>query len=635
MRDPQQVLTEYWGHTAFRPLQEDIIRSVLRGDDTLALLPTGGGKSICFQVPALCKQGICIVVSPLIALMKDQVQNLRRRNILAEAIYAGMRATEIDRILDNCVHGNVQFLYLSPERLSSPLLRVRLAQMQVSLLAIDEAHCISQWGYDFRPPYLQIAEIRTIVFNAPVIALTATATPEVVADIQEKLGFRRKNPFQQSFVRQNLSYVVQQTSDKMGKMLDILQKMQGSGIVYVRSRRQTQEIAHYLTARGIAAAHYHAGLTAEERTATQTAWMNNQCRIMVATNAFGMGIDKPDVRTVVHLAPPETIEAYFQEAGRAGRDGTRAYAVLLYHATDRQALEEAFVAAYPPLLTIRRCYQALGNYFQLAVGSGLGESYDFDLTDFAQKYDFTTLTAHHALRFLEAAGWVALSEAVFAPATLQIIVSRDDWYNYILKNADLEPLLKTLLRAYESVWQMPVRIDERKICDFLKISRAKLHTQLEYLKNEQIIAYTPKNDKPQLTFVRERVSQANLSLTEALYDFRKARHQEKMNAILRYCETAECRSQQLVRYFGEQNAPNCGTCEVCIAQRKALKINAEYEIIQFRIAEIIQREAVDVSFLMRHFSSAQTDYALTLLQFLIAQGRVAENDDGVLRWVAK
>jgi ATP-dependent DNA helicase RecQ len=634
MRDPLKILTEYWGYTAFRPMQEDIVRSVLRGDDTLALLPTGGGKSICFQVPALCKQGICIVVSPLIALMKDQVQNLRRRNINAEAIYSGLKANDIDRILDNCVHGNVQFLYLSPERLSSNLVRARLAQMQVSLLAIDEAHCISQWGYDFRPPYLQIAEIRTILFNAPVIALTATATPEVVADIQEKLGFRRKNPFQQSFVRDNLAYVVQYVVEKLPKMLDILQKMQGSGIVYVRNRKQTEELAQYLTANGVVAAHYHAGLAAADRTRIQDDWMANKCRIMVATNAFGMGIDKPDVRIVVHIAPPETIEAYFQEAGRAGRDGAKAYAVLLYDKEDRKKLLNDFVVAFPPLLDIRRCYQALGNYFQLAIGSGLGESYDFNLTIFAKKYDFSLLTAHHSLRFLEAAGWIVQSEAAYTPATLQIIVSRDEWYNYLLKNPALEPLLQLLLRAYESIWQMPVKIDERKLYTFLKMPYSKLLTQLEYLHKEQIIAYTPKNDAPQLTYLRERVSQENLTLTESLYEFRKQRHREKMEAMLAYCETADCRSYQLVRYFGEQNAHRCGHCDVCIAQRKALKINAEYEVIQFRILEIIQREAVDAHFLINHFSSTQTDYVLKLLHFLMEQGTVRENEEGILVFCA-
>jgi ATP-dependent DNA helicase RecQ len=630
--DPLKILKEYWGHDAFRPMQEDIIRSVLRGDDTLALLPTGGGKSVCFQVPALCKEGICIVVSPLIALMKDQVHNLKRHNIAAEAIYSGMNFRDIDRILDNCVYGNIKFLYLSPERLTTDIVKARLAQMNVSLLAIDEAHCISQWGYDFRPPYLKIAEIRSILYKTPVIALTATATEAVVIDIQEKLGFRQKNLFQQSFIRDNLSYVVQRTADKHAKMLDILQKVTGSSVVYVRNRKQTENIATWLNAHKISASHYHAGLPPNDRSRLQDDWINNRKRVIVATNAFGMGIDKPDVRTVIHLDLPETLEAYFQEAGRGGRDGKRAYAVLLYNDADREKLERDFTISFPPINEIKRVYHALGNYFQLAIGGGEGVSFDFEMGIFAKKYEFDILKTYHSLRFLENAGWIVMTEAVYTAASVQIKISKDDWYNYLIKNKELEPLLKALVRAYDSIWHTPVRLDDYKLADFLRIPVAKLLTQLEFLHKEQTIDYIPRNDKPQLTMIRERAALDNLNLSEAMYDFRKQRHYEKMQSALAYAEIEICRSLQLIQYFGEKTTRKCGKCDICIAQRKALQQDAEFEVIKFRIEEILTREKVDISFLVRYFTSTQTDLVLEIVTFFIDEKKIVEDDDGVLHW---
>jgi ATP-dependent DNA helicase RecQ len=632
MLDPLKVLQEYWGHDAFRPMQEDIVRSVLRGDDTLALLPTGGGKSVCFQVPALCKEGICIVVSPLIALMKDQVHNLKRRNIAAESIYSGMNFRDIDRVLDNCVYGNIKFLYLSPERLTTDIVKARLAKMNVCLLAIDEAHCISQWGYDFRPPYLKIAEIRTILYNVPVIALTATATVPVVADIQERLGFRQKNLFQQSFVRDNISYVVQRETDKYGKLLDILQKVTGSSVVYVRNRKQTKDIADWLNTQKISASHYHAGLPPNERSRLQDDWIANKKRVIVATNAFGMGIDKPDVRTVIHLDLPETLEAYFQEAGRAGRDGKRAYAVLIYNNGDRDKLERDFMISFPPVAEIKRVYHALGNYFQLAIGGGEGVSFDFEMAIFAKKYEFDVLKTFHSLRFLENSGWIVMTEAVYTAASIQIILNKDDWYNYLIKNKELEPLLKALVRAYESIWHSPVRLDEYKLADFLRIPVVKLLAQLEFLQRENVIEYVPRNDKPQLTMLRERASQDNLNISDAMYDFRKQRHQEKMYAALAYAELDNCRSLQLIQYFGEKTTRKCGKCDICIQQRKALQKNGEFEVIKFRIQEILARERVDISFLVRYFSSTQADTVLDILTYFIDEGSVIEDDDGVLHW---
>lgn len=632
MLDPLKVLQEYWGHDAFRPMQEDIIRSVLRGDDTLALLPTGGGKSVCFQVPALCKEGICIVVSPLIALMKDQVHNLKRRNIAAESIYSGMNFRDIDRVLDNCVYGSIKFLYLSPERLTTDIVKARLAKMNICLLAIDEAHCISQWGYDFRPPYLKIAEIRTILYNVPVIALTATATLPVVADIQERLGFRQKNLFQQSFVRDNISYVVQRETDKYGKLLDILQKVTGSSVVYVRNRKQTKDIADWLNSQKISASHYHAGLPPKERSSLQDDWIANKKRVIVATNAFGMGIDKPDVRTVIHLDLPETLEAYFQEAGRAGRDGKRAYAVLIYNNGDRDKLERDFMISFPPVAEIKRVYHALGNYFQLAVGGGEGVSFDFEMPIFAKKYEFDVLKTFHSLRFLENAGWIVMTEAVYTPASIQVILNKEEWYNYLIKNKTLEPLLKALVRAYESIWHSPVRLDEYKLADFLRMPVAKLLLQLEFLQRENVIDYVPRNDKPQLTMLRERAAQDNLNISDAMYDFRKQRHQEKMYAALAYAEMDNCRSLQLIQYFGEKTTRKCGKCDICIKQRKALQQNGEFEVVKFRIQEILARERVDIAFLVRYFSSTQANTVLDILTFFIDEGSVMEDDDGVLHW---
>ncbi len=621
-------------------MQEDIVKSVLQGNDTLALLPTGGGKSVCFQVPALCREGVCVVVSPLIALMKDQVLNLRKRNIEAEAIYSGINYRDIDRILDNCIYGNVKFLYLSPERLQSELVRTRLERMNVNLLAIDEAHCISQWGYDFRPPYLKIAEIRQILYKTPILALTATATPQVVQDIKEKLDFKLKNDiqstkivFQQSFIRPNLAYIVLQCEEKIEKARDILQKMKGSSVVYARNRKETQLVAQYLKSYGISAAFYHAGLSAKDRGEAQEAWINNKVRVIVATNAFGMGIDKPDVQTVIHLDVPETIEAYFQEAGRAGRDGHKAYPILLYSTHDAAKLAQQFESSYPPLSEIRRVYQALGNYFQLAIGSGEGENYDFEITKFAERYEFNVVKCYHSLKFLENAGWILLSESMFKPATVQIKVNKEDWYNAVLKYPSCETVMKVLLRAYDNIWHFPAVIDEGKIADYLKMPYAAVRQQLEFLAKQGVIDYTAQNDSPQLNFVRERVTLENLNLTEALYEFRKQRHLEKMQAIIAYCTTEKCRSVQLVEYFGENDPLKCGQCDVCLQEKKQLKQHAEYETVNERVQQIIKENDCDINILTGYFSSLQTDLVLKIVAHYIDEGKIQETYDGVLRWI--
>lgn len=601
-------------------MQEDIIRSVLEGRDTLALMPTGGGKSICYQVPALCREGICIVVSPLIALMKDQVQNLQKRNIAAEAIYSGMHYRDMDRILDNCIYGNIKLLYLSPERLTTELARARIQKMKASLLAVDEAHCVSQWGYDFRPPYLQIAEIRELLPETPILALTATATPEVVKDIQEKLQFRKENLFQQSFERRNLSYSVLHEEGKEQKLADILRRVPGPGIVYVRNRRRTKEIAAYLQSRGISADYYHAGLEADERSAKQDAWMAGKKRIVASTNAFGMGIDKPDVRVVVHMELPDSLEAYFQEAGRAGRDGKKAYAVLLYNEADRRNLERQFEQSFPELDEVRRVYRALGSFFQLAIGSGEGQSFSFDIVEFARNFQFDMMRAYHCLKILEQAGWLVLTEAVFVPSSLMLKVSKDALYDYQLRNPKMDRLLKAILRTYQGAFNHPVKLREKQVARFLKIPVAELRRALDKLAQDGIADYQPQKDEPQLIFTSERVDADNLLIDRSLYNFRKNRHYERIQKAIAYAETAVCRSRQLLAYFGETGAPKCGICDVCTGRTRAEVSSSDFERYQEKIRMLLKIEALPLEQVVGSFAPSRQEQVLKVLEYLLDEG---------------
>ena len=514
---PQEILEKYWGHKTFRSLQEDIIASVLNKKDTLALLPTGGGKSICFQVPALCVEGLCLVVSPLIALMKDQVFNLRKKGIEAYALYAGQSRSEMDRILDNCAYGQVKFLYLSPERLKSQKIKERIKGMNVSLLAIDEAHCISQWGYDFRPAYLEISEIRAQLKSVPVIALTATATDKVVGDIQKKLLFDKDaQVFQKSFSRSNLSYVVVYEENKMSKMLEILNTVQGSAVIYVQNRKACRDIAYFLYQRGISAEYYHAGRSGDIREKVQQRWIDDEVRVIVATNAFGMGIDKPDVRLVIHLSLPESLEAYFQEAGRAGRDERKAFAVLLYNGADRLALNEKYDKSYPELKFVKKVYQALGSYFQIAVGAGEGSSFDFELPVFCKQYQMDPVSTLNALKILVKEGYVFLTEAVYEPSKLKIIIAKDQLYDYLLKNDSMDKLLKMILRNYQGAFDHAISIREGQLAIFLELSQEALLLKLNKLQMDGVIQYSPQKDKPQLIFTSERLSLDNLSFDHKL-----------------------------------------------------------------------------------------------------------------------
>lgn len=630
-QQPLDVLEEYWGYSAFRPMQEPIIQSVLDGKDTLALLPTGGGKSICFQVPALSKPGICIVVSPLIALMKDQVRQLHQREIAAAAIYSGMHYKDIDRILDNAVFGGLKFLYLSPERLGTELVKERLLKMQVNLIAVDEAHCISQWGYDFRPAYLKVAEIRDLIPDVPVLALTATATPEVVKDIQEKLLFKEENLFQQSFNRPNLAYVVLQEEGKEAKLFDILKRVKGSGIVYVRSRRRTKEVAHALFKKGIKADYYHAGLEADVRSKKQDLWIENKIRVMVCTNAFGMGIDKPDVRTVVHMELPDSLENYFQEAGRAGRDGNKSYAILLYNDGDRKRLERNYEASFPSFEEVRQVYRALGSYFQLAVGSGIGESFDFDLIAFTQNFRLNLVKTFNVLKLLAKEGWIIFTEAIFIPSKLKILVSKDELYDYQLKHPKLDAVLKIILRTYQGAFHHFINIREKQLAKFLKISSSNLSNALHKLKQDQIIDYRPQKDAPQIIFLRERIDANDLTIDQQQYNFRKKRGKERIAKAITYASQPRCRSQQLLFYFNEKDAKPCGICDVCTG-RTSTDLSPEiYTSLKGKIKRILEKEELNLEQVVQSFAPRREFQVLKAIEYLMDEGFIEQKGE-LLTW---
>jgi ATP-dependent DNA helicase RecQ len=593
-----QILKQYWNHDAFRPVQEEIIDAVLSGHDTLALLPTGGGKSVCFQVPAMAKEGICIVVSPLIALMKDQVENLKAKGIEAVSIVSGMSKSEIDIALDHCIYNPVKFLYLSPERLLSELVRERIKYMKVNLIAVDEAHCISQWGYDFRPPYLHIADLRELHPDVPVLALTATATAEVREDIQQKLGFKQPNIFQKSFERKNISYVVQNDENKLRKLLDIAKGVKGSGIVYVRSRKETAEIAKFYNDNGIKADYYHAGLEAGLRSQKQDNWKNNRNRIIVATNAFGMGIDKPDVRFVIHKDPPESLEAYYQEAGRGGRDEQKAYAVLLCNQADRYKQEKKFELSFPSVAEIKQVYHYLANYYQLAYEAGEGLSFDLDLGDFCSRFKLDVIKTLNALKFLEQDEYLSFNESVFLPSRFRFEVQNETLYNFQIQNPGWDPFIKTLLRSYGGSFENYVRLREFELARRTHMNVQQVIDGLKQLQGFKILSYHQQTDHPQVTYLKPRQQANALYINKKAIDERKETYRRKMEAVFAYATHKKCRSQMLLSYFDELNAEKCGVCDVCLDEKRQKNASEIFDDITNELVQLLASTPMDIGSLV-------------------------------------
>ena len=617
-----EILQKYWGHQAFRPLQQDIITSVLDGKDSLALLPTGGGKSICFQVPALAKEGICIVVSPLIALMKDQVENLKSKGIEAIAIYAGMGKREIDILLDNCIYGKIKFLYLSPERLLSDLVRVRISYMNVNLIAVDEAHCISQWGYDFRPPYLQISKLREILPDVPVLALTATATEFVRKDILEKLEMKDPQVFVKSFARDNLSYVVFDHEDKYKKLIEICRNVKGTGLVYVRNRRETAEVSNFINRNQIKADFYHAGLERDVRFQKQEDWKQSKIRVMVATNAFGMGIDKADVRFVVHLDLPESLEAYYQEAGRAGRDEKRSYAVLLANRSDVLSLEARYIDSFPSPADIRKVYHYLGNYFQLAFGAGEGLTFTFDIADFCKRFNISVLKTISALKFLEHDGYVTLSESVFLPSRLMFIVSHEDVYRFQIENKAYDGVIKTILRSHGGAFDGFVKINEADLAKKLGISYKDVVAFLNKLQSIEMLTYIQQTDQPQLQYVRPRVDMDHFDLDVKYLELRKEILLNQVNAVVKYTTSNKCRSIQLLNYFDEHTAAKCGVCDVCLAEKRAENEVQMNDEIEFEIFSLLQHQPLSLDDLVTGIKNGVENERIDAIRELLDAGKI-------------
>ncbi len=566
-----EILKKYWGYTSFRPKQEDIITSALAGEDVLAILPTGGGKSLCFQLPAMMREGIAIVVSPLISLIKDQVQNLRARGIKALAVHSGMTRREIDITLDNAVYGDYKFLYLSPERLRTEIFRKRVQKMQVSFLVVDEAHCISQWGYDFRPDYLQIADIRELLPGVPVIALTATATPSVAKDIEEKLHFSKDNIICSGFERPNLSYIVRKTEDKFGALLAVCRAVQGTGIVYVRERKATRDIAAFLQSQGVDAGFYHAGLSKEERSAVQERWKRGELRVIAATNAFGMGIDKPDVRFVCHFDVPEAVESYYQEAGRAGRDGLRSWAVLLWNKSDLKRLEAIYQTTFPGLDYIADIYQKMYKFFDIAYEDGAGAVYKFNLMEFVRRYRLNAATAYNAIKYIETAGYWSVTDEIDNPTRITFTVNRDDLYRIQLRDPSLDTFVKALMRIYPGLFSHMVSIDEDYVARVIQQPVRVVKLKLLNLSRSGVLRYIPRARSPLICFAEERLTPQNLYLSEKNYEQRKRLFKERLDAMYTYISPVSdrsaaqsaCRSRRLSAYFGQEQCRPCGICDLC------------------------------------------------------------------------
>ena len=628
-----QILTKYWGYSEFRPLQEDIIHSVMERRDTLALMPTGGGKSITFQVPALATEGICLVITPLIALMRDQVENLNRRDIKAMAIHSGMTHREIDVALDNCIFGNYKFLYVSPERIETEIFKARVPRMKVNLIAIDEAHCISQWGYDFRPSYLNIANLRNYLDKpAPFLALTATATPRVIDDIQEKLRFRERNVLWKSFERKNLVYLVRNVENKLGYIAQSVQRNKGSGIIYTRSRKRTRELAELLSKQGVSVDFYHAGLDSEVRNAKQEKWQKGQTRIITATNAFGMGIGKPDVRFVLHYDLPDSLEAYYQEAGRAGRDGNRSYAVLLYNETDRVKANRRIQTNFPEIKEIKSIYEALGIFLQVPVGGGKFMAYDFNIYDFVSNYKFNALNVYSSIKFLQKEGYLELTDELSNKSKAYFLVDRDDLYNFQLSNEKYDRFIKLMLRTYTGLFSNYVKIDEVELARKAHVKTDIIYQYLNKLKSFKIIDYIPYRKTPMIIFTEERRDKKNLYLSPENYKELKDRYIEKLQAVLDYAASnTKCRSVQLLEYFGEKDTYRCGKCDVCNKRNELELSRYEFDDILTDLKGKLKVEAFTMEKLVENTGKSK-EKVIKVLEWLLDHQKVIRNSEGKLTW---
>jgi ATP-dependent DNA helicase RecQ len=628
-RTAAEVLKLYWNYDSFRPRQEEIVNSVLSGRDTLAMMPTGGGKSICFQVPALVEEGLCLVISPLIALMKDQVQNLRRKGITAFAIYSGMSRKEVISTFKLAATGNCRFLYVSPERLETALFREFLPALNVCLIAVDEAHCVSQWGYDFRPPYLRIADIRIELAGVPLLALTATATPAIRQDICRKLKMENPNVFIESFLRPNLSFSAHQTTSVINKIFDILRRLDGSSIIYCRNRRRTKEISDLLTMQGIASDYYHAGLSHDERSKKQESWMKNEVRVIVCTNAFGMGIDKPDVRLVIHAEVPDNLENYYQEAGRAGRDGKKSYAVLLYNEDMLEELAQQHKLQFPSTDYIRQVYQGLANYMQVPLGTEQ-VSYTFDLNDFLKKFSFQSKPAQAALQVLQQEEYITMNEPVFMPATLYFICDRQVLNQFEEENPILEPLIKVLLRSYAGIYDQPVAVHEKTLASLLGSTSEEIVKNLHKLHQYQIIDYNPQKETPQVYYNQPRRKSADIHIDEHAYRFRKEQFVKRVKGILDYVQTKTCRSKAIAEYFGEQDAEPCGICDNCVKKEKEKLSPAEFEAIYQKLRAGAQKQSLTPSALFEQFADIHFEHLRKVIDFIQAENKLVVDDEGIV-----
>lgn len=626
MTDYKSILKHYWGYDNFRGIQEDIISSIGSGRDTLGLMPTGGGKSITFQVPALANPGLCLVITPLIALMKDQVQNLRKHGIKAQAVYSGMTREEIVIALENCIFGDYKFLYISPERLGTEIFQNKLRSMKVSMITVDESHCISQWGYDFRPAYLKIADVRKLLPDVPVLALTATATPEVVKDIQVRLAFREENVFRMSFERKNLAYIVRRTEDKSGELLHILNQVQGSAIVYTRNRKRTKEISLFLNQHDISATFYHAGLDNKTKDLRQKGWQAGTYRVMVATNAFGMGIDKPDVRLVIHIDFPDSPEAYFQEAGRAGRDEQKAYAVLLYAQSDKTILKKRISDTFPEKDYIRQVYEHINYYYQMAMGDGRGCTFAFNIDEFCQRFKHFPVRVDSALKILNRAGYLEYTDEQDNASRLIFTLRRDELYRMEEHNQDTEKLLRIILRSYTGLFSDYAYINEETLAQRSGLSRQQVYDTLILLTKRHILHYIPGKKTPYIIYTRERQDTNRIVLNKEVYEDRKRSYEKRIQAMLEYAESNDqCRSRMLLHYFGENNEHNCGQCDVCLEKHTSGLKKGEYEDIASDIKNLLNRHPHTPQEVI-HALSVPEEKILNVLTYLLSEERIKQEN---------